>query len=63
MKTYLYFYNMNRPETIKEYADRRNISVQAVPHLKKVKVIELPLCIEWNGQLVEVKKQKFVELL
>jgi hypothetical protein len=54
---------MNRPQTIKEYADSRNISVQAVPHLKKVKIIEKPLCIEWDGEWVEVKKQKFVQIL
>lgn len=54
---------MNRPQTIKEYADGRGISVQAVTHLKKVKIIEKPLCIEVNGEWVEVKKQKFVQLL
>lgn len=51
---------MNRPETIKEYADRRNISVQAVTKLKKIKVIDLPLFVKWQNELVEVKKQKFV---
>lgn len=52
---------MNTPKTIKEYASGRGISVQAVTQLKKINIIELPLYIQWGGELIEVKRQKFVE--
>lgn len=51
---------MKCPKTIKEYADSRNISVQAVSQLKRINIIELPLYIQWGGELIEVKRQKFV---
>lgn len=46
--------------TIKKYADSKGITTQAVPQLKKLKIVTLPLFAEYEGERVEVGKRKFV---
>lgn len=48
-------------KTIKQYADSRGITTQAVPQLKKLIILTLPLFVEYEGQKIEVGKRKFVK--
>lgn len=48
-------------KTIKQYADSKGITTQAVPQLKKLKIVELPLFAEYNGVKYDAEyKRKFV---
>lgn len=47
-------------KTIKQYADSKGITTQAVPQLKKLHIVTLPLIAEYDGERVEVGKRKFV---
>lgn len=48
-------------KTIKEYAAERGISTQAVPQLKKLTIVELPLFAEYNGKKIPTDAtRKFV---
>lgn len=46
--------------TIKQYADSKGITTQAVPQLKKLHIVTLPLVAEYEGEKIEVGKRKFV---
>ncbi len=48
-------------KTIKEYAAERKISTQAVPQLKKLTIVELPLFAEYKGEKIPTDAtRKFV---
>lgn len=48
-------------QTIKEYANEKGISTQAVPQLKKLNIVTLPIFAEHEGDKIEVGKRKFVK--
>lgn len=47
-------------KTIKEYADEKGITTQAVPQLKKLTIVTLPLFAEYEGVKITAGKKKFV---
>ena len=48
-------------KTIKQYADSKGITTQAVPQLKKLTILTLPIFAEHDGEKVVVGKRKFVK--
>lgn len=47
-------------KTIKQYADDRGITTQAVPQLKKLTIVTLPLFAEYEGSRINAGTRKFV---
>lgn len=47
-------------QTIKQYAAQRGITTQAVPQLKRLNILVLPIFVEYNGEKIQVDKRKFV---